>query len=389
MEFTWPLMENNIDKNDLLEVIDYLSQDDPKLTHGPLVRKFEAAWSNWLGVKNSVFVNSGSSANDLSMKALKILKGSGQIIVPPLTWVSDIASVLHENYEPIFVDINLHTLGMDTDLILDRLTKKTKGVFLTHILGLNALTDELLNGLKQHQVPLIEDVCESHGAFFRNSKLGTFGLMSNFSFYYAHHMTTIEGGMVSTNDFEIYELLRSLRSHGLVREFETQKLKESYIEKYSDLNKDFIFLYPSHNMRPTEIQAIIGISQLKRLDKHIATRKQNYEYFLSILDNEKYFTEFFVEGNSNYALTLMLRKDQGHMSNKVENKLIELKVEFRRGLSGGGNQLRQPYLQNIIKWDPKNFPNVEHVHFNSWYLGNYPSLSKNKIEEVVENLNKL
>ena len=173
------------------------------------VKKFEKEWSKWLGVKYSVMVNSGASANDLSMKIVKEKYGNGEVIVPPLTWVSDISAVINSGLTPVFVDIDAKTLGISTDAILAAITPKTRAVFITHVLGLNALTTKLLNELKKKKIALIEDVCESHGAKFKNKKVGNYGLISNFSFYYAHHMTTIEGGMISSNSKEIYDMARS------------------------------------------------------------------------------------------------------------------------------------------------------------------------------------
>ena len=204
MQLNWPLMHNNITRKDLDLLISYLSSDDPRLTQGENVQCFEQEWSQWLGTKYSVFVNSGSSANLITISVLKEMVGTGEIIVPPLTWVSDIASVIQCGFTPIFADIDEHTLGMSVEQVLSKITCKTKAVFLTHVLGFNALSDRLLDELSARNIMLIEDVCESHGASFQGRKLGTFGLMSNFSFYYAHHMTTIEGGMVSTNDYDLY-----------------------------------------------------------------------------------------------------------------------------------------------------------------------------------------
>ena len=239
-EILWPLMKNNVSREDLDAVIDHLKQEDPKLTHGPYVREFENEWSKWLGVKYSVMVNSGASANDLTMLALGELRGKGEVIVPGLTWVSDIASVLHAGHTPVFVDIDEKSLGMNTSAIINAITPNTKAVFLTHVLGLNALTDTLLDTLKDLSIPLIEDVCESHGATHKGRKLGSLGWASNFSFYYAHHMTTIEGGIVSTNDPEFYEMIRIMRSHGMVRESSSQETKKKYSDSFPDLNPDFI-----------------------------------------------------------------------------------------------------------------------------------------------------
>src|SRR5205823_12172663 len=234
---------NNIARADLDAVCALLRQDDPVLTQGRHVRAFEREWSDWLGVKYSVFVNSGSSANLVTLAALKELHGGGEVIVPTLTWVSDIASVLHCGFEPVFVDIDPRTLGMDAGQVLARLTPRTRAVFLTHVLGYNALSRRLLDELKARKVALLEDVCESHGATFEGKKLGTFGLASNFSFYYAHHLSTIEGGMVCTDDADLYELLRMLRGHGMVRELESASRRRQFIDAYPDLNPDYIFAF--------------------------------------------------------------------------------------------------------------------------------------------------
>jgi len=161
-----PLMQNNIGRDDLDALIDYLQQDEPWLTQGKSVRSFETAWSDWLGVRHSVFVNSGSSANLLTLAVLKQLFGEGEIIVPPLTWVSDIAACLHNGFKPLFVDIDPRTLGLNAEQTISALNESTKAVFLTHVQGFNALNQHLLDELEKRKIPLIEDVCESHGASF-------------------------------------------------------------------------------------------------------------------------------------------------------------------------------------------------------------------------------
>lgn len=381
---SWPLMKNNILRSDLNEVIKHLNQEDPILTNGPKVKEFEEAWSKWLGVKYSVMVNSGSSANDLTMLAVREFYGVGEIIVPTLAWVSDIASVIHAGLTPKFVDIDKRTLAMDNSLILNSITPKTKAVFLTHVLGLNGITDRLLSELAKLNIPLIEDVCESHGATHNNKKLGTFGWASNFSFYYAHHLTTIEGGMVCTNDTELYETIRMIRAHGMAREASLDKTQGKFKSDYPDLNPDFIFTLPAHNMRPNEINGILGLAQLPRLDQAIISRRNNFSKFLSILDESKFQVDFNLEGNSNYAFILILKNPNFELRDKVESSLMLAGIEFRRGLSGGGNQLRQPYLRRIPGIpQPESFPNVEHIHNFSWYIGNYPEID-NKVYAAIE-----
>src|SRR3989344_5392471 len=290
MKMPWPLMENNITCEDLNTVISFLG-NNPVLTQSKQVEAFEEAWSSWLGVKYSVFVNSGSSANLITLASLKEHYGTGEIIVPTLTWVSDIAAVLQNGFTPVFVDINPHTLGMDTQQALQKITRSTKAIFPTHVLGYNSFDEGFLREcalLSQGGVHLLEDVCESHGASFIGKKLGSFGLMSNFSFYYAHHISTIEGGMICTDDKELYETLRMLRSHGMVRESTCGIRKSDYSNKYPDLNPDFIFAFPAYNVRSTEINAVLGISQLKRLDENNQKRKDNLAIFLSNLDCNRY-----------------------------------------------------------------------------------------------------
>ena len=388
-DLDWPLMANNITRADLDAVIEHLKKDDPRLTQGPEVAAFEREWSEWVGVKYSVFVNSGSSANTITLLALKERFGPGKVIVPTLTWVSDIAAVLHAGMTPVFVDINPRTLGMDTAQVLKKITPRTRAVFLTHILGYNGLDETLLKGLGERGVPLIEDVCESHGATYQGKRLGSIGLMSNFSFYYAHHLSTVEGGMICTNDPEFYQLARMFRSHGLVRESNDTVVKEGYAERFPDLNPEFIFAFPAHNMRSTELNAVFGRSQLKRLDANNLTRTRNLQLFLKNLDSSRYFTDFAVEGSSNYAFTLVIRQPDEAFRDRVMETLRAAKVEFRRGTSGGGNQLRQPYLRKLYPDEYKNYPAVNHIHFFGFYIGNYPDLPEEKIHRLCELLNNL
>lgn len=385
----FPLMRNNILRQDLDAVITHLQQDDPILTNGPNVRAFEAEWSEWLGVKYSVFVNSGASANLLTMAALKLgHPEGGEVIVPTLTWISDIASVLQNGFTPVFVDIDRHSLAMDTDLILAKITPHTRAVFLTHVQGFDGLTAKLLSELERLGIPLIEDVCESHGATHDGGRLGSFSWVSNFSFYYAHHMSTIEGGMLCTNDARLYQQLRMLRSHGMVREANDPALREKYIAEYPELNPDFIFSYPAYNVRNTEIGGILGRHQLKRLDANVERRTANLHRFLGQLDQRKYRTDFKLEGSSNYAFNLILQRPDKAFFERLTTSMRAAGIEFRRGSAGGGNQVRQPYLRGIVPVDHyREFPETEHVHFFGCYIGNFPDLRDEEIDEICTVLN--
>ena len=390
MQFSHPLMHNNFTKSDMNAAIKLFKQKNRILTQSKYVMLFEKKWAKWLGVKYSVFVNSGSSANLLTMTVLKILYAKDEIILPALTWVSDINSVIQNNFKPVFVDINPRNLCMSETEIIKKVNKNTLAVFMTHAQGFNGLTSKLVSFLKKRKVILIEDVSESHGATFNKKKLGTFGKISNFSFYYAHHMSTIEGGMICTNDKKIYEIVKILRSHGMVRESNNSVFEKKMIKKYPKLSPKFIFLYPAYNFRNNEVGGIIGLSQLKSLNKNNKKRKENFKFFLKLLDQSKYRTDFQLEGSCNYAFPVILRSKSLKFRNLFEKALSKNKIEFRRGNAGGGNQLRQPYLQKFSRnMNLNDFKEVDHIHFFGYYIGNYPSLSKAKIKKICNILNHI
>lgn len=390
-KYEFPLMHNNFTKEDIDGVRNLLNETDV-FTQSKNVLEFEKKWSEWLGVKYSVFVNSGSSANFLSMRLLKILYGSDwEVIVPSFTWISDIISIIDHGFKPIFVDIDMKNLAANEEQILEKINDRTLCLFLTHAQGFNGLSATLCKTLDKKGVHLIEDVCESHGAKFGNKKLGSVGLMSNFSFYYAHHMTTIEGGMICTNDEDHYDILRSLRSHGMVREMMNSKRKNDIIKKYPNLSPQFIFMYPGLNMRNNEISACIGLNQLKRLDQNIEKRSLNFLKFLSCIDGNVFYKEFDVVGNSNYAFPVILKEPSFKKRDLLETIMVKNGIEFRRGNVGGGNQLLQPYLKEYFdsQYTTERFKNVDHIHNYGYYVGNYPDLDEAKIEKLCNILNEV
>lgn len=384
-----PLMNDNIISEDKEALIDFLKTSD-RFTNGPKVQEFEQAWSKWLGVKHTLFVNSGSSANYITMAVLRDLYGAGEVIVPPIAWSSDIASVFAAGHTPVFVDVNLKNLAMSEQEILSHITEKTRAVFLTHVLGFNGLSEKLLRELQKRNVPLIEDVCESHGATLNGKKCGTFGLASNFSFYYAHHMSTIEGGAICTNDDRFYQYCRLYRSHGMIRESSDEDFRREITEKYPELRPEFLFLVPGYNMRSTELNAVIGLSQLKRLDANNQRRIENFKLFLDNLDPEKYFTDFEADGAVNYAFVILLRNADVKQFKKLTEILRAENVEFRRGTAGGGNLARQPFvLERLPQLDPSQLKNAEFIHSFGIYSGNYPGLQPEKILGLCRAINNI
>ena len=388
--FHWQLMTNNILQEDKKALLNFIKSTN-KFTNGVKVREFEKKWSKWLGVKYSTFVNSGSSANLISLHILKELrKNKTEVILPAFTWNSDVISVLNAGFKPIFVDIKLKNLALDEEQVKKKINKNTAAIFLTHAMGFPGISSNFLKFIKKRKIFLIEDVCESHGAKLNNKKLGSLGNISNFSFYYAHHMTTVEGGMVCTNSKQIDSIAKMKRGHGLLRDSQDNSLIGKTKKKFKDLNSDFIFLTEGFNLRNNELSAVIGLQQLKRLDKIIKERNINHRLFLKHLRKDIFFTDFDLKGSSNYAFQLILKKKNKKLFNKVLTLLKNNSIEYRVGSVGGGNQLRQPYLKSYkLKKKLKSLKNTEHMHFYGLYIGNYPHLDHKKIINLCKILDKI
>ena len=389
-KFHWQLMSNNILQEDKKALINFIKSTS-KFTNGIKVKEFEKKWSKWLGVKYSTFVNSGSSANLISIHVLKELKkNKTEVILPAFTWNSDVISVLNAGFKPVFVDIKLKNLALDEEQVKKKINKKTAAIFLTHAMGFPGISSNFLKFIKKRKIFLIEDVCESHGAMLNNKKLGSLGNISNFSFYYAHHITTIEGGMICTNSKEIDTLVKMKRGHGLLRDSQNETLINKTKKKLKDLNSDFIFLTEGFNLRNNELSAVIGLQQLKRLNKIIKARNLNHRLFIKHLRKDIFFTDFDLKGSSNYAFQLILKKRNKKLFNKVLSVLKKNEIEYRVGSVGGGNQLRQPYLKSYnLKKNYKSLKNTEHMHFYGLYIGNYPHLENKKIINLCKLLDEI
>ena len=259
------LVKDTIDTIDIADLIKWL-ESNPKLTKGPLTIEFESAWSTWLNKKYSVFVNSGSSANLAAIYSL-ILSGklkNKKIVVPAVSWVTTVTPVIQFGLEPIMCDCDLDNLGLDIKHLKDIIKNDNPAaIILVHVLGFPNHMKEIIELCNEHDILLIEDTCESIGSKYQNKNLGTFGILSTFSFYFGHHMSTIEGGMISTDDEDLYHLLLSIRSHGWDRDLPL--LKQNELRKKYDIN-DFralyTFYYPGFNLRCTDLQAFIGLRQI-------------------------------------------------------------------------------------------------------------------------------
>ena len=360
---SWPLMQNAITFIDRLKLIWFILITD-RFTNGEKVKEFENKWSEWLGCKHSLFVSSGSTANSLLVSAIiekYNLKRGDKVIVPACTWITNVSPLIQLGLTPVFCDINTKNYSFD-DVHFKRLVNKhnIKAVFVTHLLGL-AADIERYKEIAADAI-FIEDCCESHGATVGNKKIGTLSEGSTFSFYFGHHMTTIEGGMVSTDDVELYQIMKSKRSHGMVRELPDDVVNQ-YKEKYPNIDYRFMFITDGYNFRNTELGAVIGLSQLKRLDNIIDKRRNNFDKYLSIISKYKCFYKPNETGNSSFCLPFV-SDDIGYIK-KLKKIMEDNNIETRPIVSG--NLLKQPFLRDY-KLDIKN-PTIDIID-KGFYIGN-------------------
>ena len=393
MGYSWPLINDNITQSDRQILADFCLNGE-RFTNGNKVKEFEKAWSEWLGVKHSVMVNSGASANFISIAMVKELKGIGEVIVPPIGWVSDISSVVQLGMTPVFVDVSLTDFNITAENIKRAITKDTKAIVLVHTLGFNAINDEIIAIAKENDILLIEDCCEAHGAKYGDKRVGSMGDISLFSFYFGHHITTIEGGTVCVNNDKLYDLAKLFRSHGMTREA-SPELQTEYLQNYPDLNPLFTFAVAGFNMRSTELNAVLGLEQLQRLDYNIERRRDNLDIWLKHLNPSIFITSFNTEGNSNFALPLVMQgstRDRLHINDDYSSvcDVLDLNgVEYRLGTAGGGNQARQPYLKNYPYRISGELKNADYIHDNALYIGNHTDLIKEQIIDLCKKLNNV
>ena len=378
----WRLQENALNDRDLRSLSNYILKTK-RLTQGREVEKFEKQFSKWNNSKYSLMINSGSSANLLMINAAKELynwSDKDEIIVPSLTWPTTVNPVFQANLKPIFVDTNFEDLSLDYEELKKKINNKTKGIFLAHILGFPSNINKIKKIIKGRKIKILEDCCESTGAKIGKKKVGNFGLAGSFSFYWGHHMTTIEGGMICTNNLKFYNLCKMKRSHGFARDLD-KKDHNNLKKKFSNIDFNFLFLTDGFNLRSTNINAFLGIKQLKKLDKFIIIRNKNFRKYLTFIN--KYSKHFHILGPKNtqsissFALPFVFK--QKKFLEKFKNQLIRNKIEFRSLITG--DLTKQPYLK---KYKKKNF-NAEIIHDRGIYIGNNQFVN-NKNFEMLEKI---
>ena len=379
------LVEDTIDNNDIDNLISWL-QTYPRLTKGPLTIEFEEKWSNWIGCKHSLFVNSGSSANLIILAALKFgnYLANNKVLVPGLAWATDLSPVIHLGLEPVLCDINLDNLSVDLEKLEDIfINEKPSCMILVSVLGLVPDMDKVVRLCHDYNVVLIGDHCESFGSKYKGNKLGNCGeIASTFSMYFGHHLSTIEGGMVCTNDSDLFDILLMIRSHGWSRDLSRDKQKALQSEwNVNDFNNLYTFYYPGFNLRATDLQAKIGLGQLDKADAICENRNRSFNLYKKYIKNN----ELSLPVDDNNFISAFAYP----YVNKNIEKLIQLlsynNVDCRPLIYGSMG--KQPmYVKN---YSPLNMANFDNLDKYGIYLPCHDKLKEEDIEYISQIFNSI
>lgn len=379
------LVSDTIDKKDISELIQWISQDEiPRLTKGPLTIEFENKWSSYLGIKRSIFVNSGSSAILLalaSLKAANMLKNN-KIIVPTLSWLTDVSSPIQLGMDVFLCDCNVEDLSLDLNHLEKLIIEHNPAcIILVSVLGLIPDMKRVIELCKKYDVKLIEDVCESMGSEYNSQKLGTFGDISLFSLYYGHHLSTIEGGLICTNNEDLADIIVSMRSHGWDRDWNPEKQRE-FREKHniSEFDSLYTFYYPGYNLRSTDLQAKIGISQIDKLDNFVSKRNQNFKIYESLLReyNELKLNVRSTDLISNFSYPYVAKSEEERF--RIIKELIENQIEVRPLIAGSMGS--KPFWITYRGYEEK-FNNSSIINNRGFYVPNHQDLTKEDITKIA------
>ena len=389
-KYNYPLLSNTLSKEDINAAKKVL--DSRMITMSKKTHDFEKRFAKYLGVKFALMVNSGSSANLLAISLLvnpqrkkKLLQGD-EVLIPVVCWSTSLWPIVQNNLKPVFVDIDLKNLNLDLEKLSQSLTSKTKAIMCVHVLGLSADMDFIVNFAKKNNLIIIEDTCESLGSKFNNKLLGSFGTVGTFSFYYSHQITSGEGGMIVCNSKEDYELLYALRAHGWSR---CPTNKKKIEKKYPELDSRFIFINSGYNLRPTDIQAAIGLSQFRKKDIFKKNRNYNRELIIKeVMQSGKFKNQIeFLECSKKidpswFGLAVLINKQYVKKKFKYLKYLGEKKIETRPIISG--NFINQPaiklYKLNKIK---KKYNNAQVVENLGFFIGLHTKIITNNLARYI------
>ena len=377
----FPLVAQGFDSEEIVSIVDSLLSG--RLTMDSQVAEFEQVFARWVGAPYACFVNSGSSANLLAVavasnpaRAKHFLPGD-EVLVPAVCWSTSVWPILQMGLKPVFVDVDPHTLNVTVADLERRITPRTRGMVAVHILGNCADLDRIQELAIKHDWIWIEDTCESLGSRYRDKALGTFSSFGTYSFYYSHHITTGEGGVVVCQTLEDYDLLRCLRAHGWSRLLSDRVQIE---ERHSDIDPRFLFVNVGYNLRPMEVQAAMGLCQMRRVDQMNQNRIVNRNNLVSALqahpkwDGQFEFTQATAQAvPSWFGFPALLREDLVSHLRPFLSFLSARGIENRPIVSG--NFTRQPALAlHSVDCNPLDYPGAERVHHTGFFIGVHTDL---------------
>ena len=381
-----PLITPPYNADEVIEAHDSLLST--RVTMGEKVKKFERLFADYIGVKHAVMVNSGSSANLLALSILtnpgikNPIRPGDEVITPAVTWSTTVFPIINCGAVPVLADINLNDFSISLEGIKKAITPKTKAIMPVHLLGNPCQMDGLMNIAKEHNLYVIEDSCEAHGAEFQGKKVGSFGDMGTFSFFFSHHISTIEGGMVVTNNNQFAELARGLRVFGWIRDL---KDKDKIAKKYNGIDPRFLFINIGYNFRPMEIQGGFGIHQITKLEEFINVRRVNAEFWQKRL--KKYAAYFTVHEQKPgtrhvwFACAIVVNPKAGFTRQELLTFLEKKGVETRPIMAG--NIADQPAMKQAHYRKCGTLPNSRFVNDNAFFFGNHQGIGKKEREAIV------
>ncbi|MDC1262301.1 DegT/DnrJ/EryC1/StrS family aminotransferase [Polaribacter sp.] len=384
----YKLASSTWDKKELDAIQSVIDKD--MYTMGNSVREFENDFSNFMNTKYSVMVSSGSTANLLATAALFFtkdpkLKRGDEVIVPAVSWSTTYFPLQQYGLKLKFVDIDLETLNYDLEALEGAVSNSTKMIMVVNLLGNPNDFDKINSIIEGKDILLIEDNCESMGATFNNKQAGTFGIMGTFSTFFSHHMATMEGGFITTDDEELYHILLSIRAHGWTRNLP----KENKVSNKSDdwFVESFRFVLPGYNVRPLEMSGAIGVEQLKKLPSFIDNRRKNAELFVELFkDHPDFMIQREISKSSWFGFSLIIRPESNLKRKDVVNKLQENNIECRPIVTGDFTQNEvMKYFDYEIH---KELKNAKYLHENGLFVGNQQVLIEDEINYLFKILNK-
>jgi len=366
----YPLATSTWDNKELQAIQSVIDKDIYSM--GESVAQFEQDFSKFINRKYCVMVSSGSTANLIATAGLfytknPMLKRGDEVIVPAVSWSTTYFPLQQFGLKLKFVDIDLDTLNYDLEMLESAITSDTRMIMVVNLLGNPNSFDDINSFIKDKDIFIFEDNCESLGAEYKGKQAGTFGILSTFSTFFSHHIATMEGGFVTTDDEELYHILLSLRAHGWTRNLP----KKNHVSNKSDdwFEESFRFVLPGYNVRPVEMSGAIGIEQLKKLPSFLKQRRKNAILFVELFkDDSDFIIQKDVDKSSWFGFSLIIKPGSNLKRKEIISKLQESKIDCRPIVTG--NFTRNEVMKYFDYEIHKDLKNADYLHDNGFFVGN-------------------